>query len=65
MAEKLAWLILRLAHLPRRVNLLGLWPRMRMVGGERLVIGGRVGREVVIFVVLLVGLMEWWVVGVV
>ena len=36
-----------------------------MVVGERRVIGGRVGREVVIFVVLLVGLMEWWVVGVV
>ena len=36
-----------------------------MVVGETRVIGGRVGREVVIFVVLLVGLMEWWVVGVV
>jgi hypothetical protein len=35
------------------------------VVGERRVVGGRVGREVVIFVVLLVGLMEWWVVGVV
>lgn len=37
---------------PWRVNLLGLWPRMRMIEGERRVIGGRVGRGDVIFVVL-------------